>query len=132
MHRKQLNIFVASALAGLFAIFNIGLPFALYVCPMMANERCTCTCTPPTTDGPVLTYVHTSCCNNSVLAERNTVPFLGTLNYEQLHSEVLFILSSTYSWAAQQPRQVGTLAVADAGPPPPDTPLYLLSSSLLI
>ncbi|MCX6143829.1 MAG: hypothetical protein NTZ35_11470 [Ignavibacteriales bacterium] len=132
MHRKQLNIFVASALAGLFAIFNIGLPFALYVCPMMANERCTCTCTPPSTDGSVLTFVHGTCCNNSVLAERNTVPFLGTLKYEPPHSEVVFVLSPSSPWAPQQSHHVSILAVADVGPPPPDTPLYLLSSSLLI
>ena len=132
MHRRHLNIFVASALAGLFAIFNVGLPFAMYVCPMMANERCTCTCSPPTTDGPVLTYVHTSCCNNSVLAERNTVPFLGTLKYEPPQPEVAFVLSSSSPWIAQQTHHISILAVENVGPPSPDTPLYLLSSSLLI
>jgi hypothetical protein len=132
MHRKHLNIFVASALTSLFVIFNIGLPFALYVCPMMANERCTCSCAPPTTDGPVLTYVHTSCCNNNVLAERNTVPFLGTVKYEAPHSEIVFALSSSSPWAAQQQHHINILAVTEIGPPRPDTPLYLLSSSLLI
>jgi hypothetical protein len=132
MQRSRLNIFLAASLSLLFAIFNIGLPFALYVCPMMANERCTCSCTPSRADGPIVTYVHTPCCNANVLAERNTVPFLGTHKYEPPHAEVTFVLTSSISWAPEQLQLIRVMSIADTGPPPPNTPLYLLTSSLLI
>jgi len=132
MRRKRSNILIASTLAGLFALFNVGLPFILYVCPMMADERCACACTQSTTDGPALTYLHTSCCSNSVLAERNTVPFLGALKYEPPYSELMFVLPSDLLLSAQQPVRASFLAMADTGPPSSNTPLYLLSSSLLI
>ena len=132
MQTKRLNILIASMLAGLFTIFNVGLPIALYVCPMMANERCTCSCTKPSANQPVLTYVHTSCCNHSVLAERNTIPFLGSHRYVPPPSEVMFVLTFGTPWTAQQPFQLSSLAISDPGPPASEIPLYLLSSSLLI
>ena len=132
MKQKPSTIFIASALAGLFTIFNVGLPFVLYVCPMMAGGRCTCTCSQPTSEGPALTYVHTGCCNNQVVAERNTTPFLGTDKYQSHHFAVEFVLTAKSHSPWQTIQSVRFLAFSDSGPPPSDTPLYLLSSSLLI
>lgn len=132
MHHKRFNILIASTLAAFFVVFNVGLPIALYVCPMMANERCTGACSLPATDGVALTFVHTSCCNHSVLAERNTVPFLGATKYEPPHAETMLVLTSAGQWAGQQAFRLDLLAMADTGPPPSDTPLYLFSASLLL
>jgi hypothetical protein len=132
MHHRRFNIFVAAALATLFTVFNVGLPIVAYVCPMMASNRCTCACSPQSIEGPVITYVQMSCCNGSILAERNTVPFLDVVKYEPPHSEVMLVLSSSNHLAESISQHSFLPAGTDTGPPPTDTPLYLLSSSLLI
>lgn len=132
MHPRRSNIFVATTLATLFTVFNVGLPIAVYLCPMMASERCTCACSQQSTNGPVVTYVHMSCCSGSIIAERNTIPFLDVVKYEPPHSEVMLVLSTSNHLAESISQYSLSPAGTDAGPPPTDTPLYLLSSSLLI
>jgi hypothetical protein len=132
MQHRRLNIFIGSLLAGLFFIFNVGLPIVLFVCPMMADAQCACSCSKPTSDGPAYTYVHTSCCNTSVLADRNTIPFLGSQKYEPPHSEVIFQLAVRCQYASELPGDSGLMTVPDIGPPGPNIPRYLLSSSFLI
>jgi hypothetical protein len=132
MRHRRLNIFIGSFLAGLFFVFNVGLPIVLFVCPMMADAQCPCSCSQPTSDGPSYTYLHSSCCNTSVLAERNTIPFLGSQKYEPPHSEVILQLAVRYQCTSELPDDSGFMTVPDLGPPGPDIPRYLLSSSFLI
>jgi hypothetical protein len=52
--------------------------------------------------------------------------------YEPPHSEVMFVMTVTSQSATAQPFHSGFTAMMDTGPQLSDTPLYLLSSSLLI
>jgi hypothetical protein len=132
MQHSRTNIVLASALVAIFMVFNVGLPIALYVCPMMASQQCKCTCSETSGTGPSYTYVHTPCCTSSLIAERNTVPFLGSQKYDPPHTELALLVSSGDLVASQQLLQSAIALNTDSGPPHSAVPLYILSSSLLI
>jgi hypothetical protein len=133
MNHRRLSIAIASSLAALFLIFNIGLPVMLSMCPMMDSPRCTCACQSSSDGGPVLTYVHSSCCTTTFLAERNTVPFLGVVKYNPPHCEVSPVIGGTTAVSVLHYQQhLCSIAISDTGPPGTEIPLYLMSSSLLI
>ena len=68
------------ALAALFFIFNIGLPFIVASCPMpkQAGQKMCAMCpNPSNSNGQRLTTVkNTSCCATVIAADRNTNVFL--------------------------------------------------------
>jgi len=130
--KKQTHKITAYLLAGFFTVFNVGLPIVLFVCPMMSNGTGVCECAEIHHDGLAISYPGGSCCNHSILAERNTTPFLSASKYQVPASEIVLMLSeataptSTY----QIPPQI--LSYSDSGPPVSSTPLYILSATLLI
>ena len=129
--RTRSNIVVAYALAGLFTLFNVGLPIVLFVCPMMSNGQvCDCNNTP--SDGLAISYEGSNCCSHTVVAERNTIPFLGASKYHSPTAEIILVLSTDFAPIAAnvQPQLSGF--TANTGPPVSANPIYILSSSLLI
>ena len=132
MTRSQKNIYLAYTLAGLFTLFNVGLPIVTYVCPMMSGGKSTCDCRVPVSKQIAFTYQRGDCCGTRVLAERNTNPFLSVAKYQTPCSEVVLVFSANTMHAATCPQMYPLAFSADTGPPVPAEPLYLLSSSLLI
>jgi hypothetical protein len=131
--KKQTKQLTAYLLAGLFTVFNVGLPIALFVCPMMSGDAGTCDCHPAQCAGLAISYPQGDCCNHSVLAERNTTPFLSASKYQAPASEIVLVLSaaattSTNTLLLSQ----HLLSNSDAGPPVSSPPIYLLSSALII
>ena len=131
MKQTRSNIIIASTLALLFTVFNIGLPIAMYVCPMMSGDLSTCTCN-CTHEGLSISYHMDDCCSSKVLAERNTTPFLDVAKFRAPGAELVFV----FSFAATNPQAPSfahtSIAAFDTSPITPAIPLYLQSSSLLI
>ena len=131
MMKDRANIFVAYTLAGLFTLFNVGLPIVLFVCPMMSNGQ-VCECNKTQSDGLAISYPMGDCCSHTVVAERNTTPFLSAAKYQAPGSEVVLVLTSLALPPLNTTRPAQFDNSSNTGPPSPATPLYLLSSSLLI
>jgi hypothetical protein len=131
LHSRK-NIIFAAAFAAIFLVFNVGLPIALYVCPMMADQQCKCTCSQTSEAGPSITYVHTPCCTSSLVADRNTVPFLESQTFDAAQYESAPLLMPCDFLSSRFPLQPSLALNTDTGPPPSDVPRYILSSSLLI
>ena len=129
--KPRSNIVIAYTLAGLFALFNVGLPIVLFVCPMMSNGQ-VCDCNTTSTDQVSITYEHGNCCNHKVVAERNTIPFLSSSKYQSPGSGVIFVLSSGMAPCVQPAHELLIARVSNTGPPVPANPKYILSSALLI
>ena len=129
--RSRSQIFTQYALAGLFTLFNVGLPIVQYVCPMMRDGG-TCECKTVTSKEPALSFPQGDCCNSHVLAERNTTPFLGSGKELAPGMEKMFVLSLTAPGLSQSSQIFQTLLPADTGPPRSPNSVYLLSSPLLI
>ena len=129
--KSRINIFVAYTLAGLFTLFNVGLPIVLFVCPMMAeSEVCDCHFVP--SNGIAISYPVGGCCNHTIAAERNTTPFLSATKYQSPGAEVVLVLSLAALPATNPARSVEFDYAANTGPPVSANPIYLLSSALLI
>jgi hypothetical protein len=83
-YRKAIRVFGSITLIVAFGVFNIGLPAALYLCPMMNDNPAAC---PMRSDVPTaelsITNVVSPCCSKVILAERNTTPFLKVQSIEQ-------------------------------------------------
>jgi hypothetical protein len=129
--RSKTNIVVAFALAGFFTVFNVGLPIVLFVCPMMSDGQ-VCDCKPMSTDTPAFTYEAGSCCTHTVIAERNTIPFLGAAKFQTPSAEVVLVLSPEASLTVEQSQLVPAGVASDTGPPGSVNPIYIITSALLI
>jgi hypothetical protein len=98
----------------------------------MMNDGQVCDCNKVQNDGLTVSYPMGDCCNHTIVAERNTTPFLSSAKYQAPASEVVFVLSSI-SLPTIDPAQTAQFDnSSNTGPPPAAAPLYLLSSSLLI
>ena len=129
--KSRTNIFVAYALAGVFAVFNVGLPIILFMCPMMSAGQ-VCNCNKAQTDGLTISYPTGDCCSHTIIAERNTTPFLSSIKYQAPAPEVVLVLSSI-ALPSGNPAHLAHLDnSSNTGPPLPTAPIYILSSSLLI
>ena len=129
--KSRTKIIVAFTLAGLFTLFNVGLPIVLFVCPMMSGGQ-VCDCNMVQHDGLAISYPMGGCCSHAVVAERNTIPFLGAEKYQAPASEVVLVLSSAAIPSINPAHTAQCDNSSNTGPPPAAAPLYLLSSSLLI
>jgi hypothetical protein len=129
--KSRTNIFVAYTLAGLFTVFNVGLPIVLFVCPMMSDGQ-VCDCAEVQSDGLAISYPMGECCSHTIVAERNTTPFLSSAKYQAPASEVVLVLSSIAMPSINPARTAQPDNSSNTGPPPATAPIYLLSSSLLI
>jgi hypothetical protein len=129
--KSRTNIVVAYSLAALFTVFNVGLPIVLFVCPMMSGGQ-VCDCNKVHNDGLAISYPIGECCQHSIVADRNTVPFLSSTKYQAPGSEVVLALSSTSLPAMNLAHPAQFDYSLNTGPPPSAAPIYLLSSSFLI
>jgi hypothetical protein len=129
--KSRTNIFIAYALAGLFTVFNVGLPIVLFVCPMMSGGQ-VCDCSKVPNNGVAISYTIGECCTHTVVAERNTIPFLSAANYHAPFSEVVLVLSSIVLPSINPAHPAQLDLSSNTGPPFATAPIYLLSSSLLI
>lgn len=130
--RKQTKRLTAYFLAGVFTVFNVGLPVAMFVCPMLSGDTGVCDCHPVQSKGLAISFPQGDCCNHSVLAERNTTPFLSASKYQAPASEIVLILSATTTTTASILSSQHLLSNSDSGPPSSSPPIYLLSSALII
>ncbi len=116
-----------------FSLFNVGLPVVISLCPMMMEQGVPC-CSSGSTGGAgsVLTAQTGKCCASSILAERNTTPFVAVAKF-LLSSlgEIAFapVLSDSPLSLYAQCSVSGNLS-----PPlePASNPLFILHSALLI
>jgi hypothetical protein len=129
--RTRSNIVVAYALAGLFTLFNVGLPIVLFVCPMMSDGQ-VCTCNTDKSAGLTISYEGSNCCSHTVVAERNTIPFLSASQYHSPTAEVILVLSTDFTPTSADAQPQLAAFTANTGPPVSTNPIYILSSSLLI
>ena len=131
--RRRTTLFVASVLAGLFTIFNVGLPIVYYVCPMMKDGASACDCLTQKNNGSAFKYQRNECCNPHVLAERNTTPFLAVDKYKSPASATAAISSDVVTVSIDFSQSLhSSIEFPETGPPFQGRPSYLLSSSLLI
>ena len=129
--KSRTNIVVAYTLAGLFTVFNVGLPIVIFVCPMMSSGH-VCECNKARGDGLTVSYPMGECCSHSVVAERNTTPFLSSAKYQVPTSDVVLALSAMVVPSSNPVHLVHPDNTFNTGPPPAAAPIYLLSSSFLI
>lgn len=124
----------ALLLAGVFCLFNVGLPIVVASCPMaeMSKTGRACACT--TTDTPYQSakVSSSSCCKSLIAAERNTNEFLQAavphLAMDGLHAVAVFPMDVLLRSTSQKSPQI-------ASSPPlssfaEDIPVHI--SSLLI
>lgn len=133
MKRSSAQIVTIGLLIAVFALSNIGLPIVMYLCPMMEqtlNSRC---CTLPK-QSESLAFVNQtgSCCQQYIVAERNTTPFLSVDKYQTPHTELLALVGVVAS--STQDFAIISLPLSALSPPQPhaDTPLFILHSAFLI
>lgn len=116
-----------------FSLFNVGMPVMISLCPMMMEQGVPC-CSSGSTEGadPVLTAQTGNCCASSILAERNTTPFVAVAKFLPSNlveiSFVLVLSDSPLSLYAQYS------VSGNLSPPlePASNPLFILHSALLI
>lgn len=73
-HTKAISLLLLAALA----LFNVGVPVYMYLCPMMDSDTPVCAMAPAEANGPSLTSVTPDCCAKYLVAERKTTPFVKT------------------------------------------------------
>lgn len=129
--KSRTTIVVAYALAGLFTLFNVGLPIVMFVCPMMSDGQ-VCDCNSAPSEGLSISFEGANCCSHVVVAERNTMPFLGSAKYQVPAAEVVLVLSAMTMPIADPAHPEQFHYASDTGPPVSPNPIYLLSSALLI
>ncbi len=133
MHRSIIHTLSTAALLGVFAAFIVGIPVVRYACPLMSDDQPVC----PMSihhQGPGTAFVPPApaCCAHSIVAERNTTPFVsgasehGSPDFTALVYVIPAIdVSSPTVSASAFPN-------APARGSTSDPPLFLLHSSLLI
>jgi hypothetical protein len=102
LHNCMMNVFkykmVALTLAGVFAVFNIGLPIVLYACPMMQQSSSTAACCINQSiqrGASIQISTDRSCCKTVYAADRNKTEFLqGKENPVVLHYSTVPLLHS--------------------------------------
>lgn len=116
-----------------FSLFNAGLPVVISFCPMMMERDIPC-CSSGSTEGAGLAVTTQTgdCCASSILAERNTTPFVAVATFLPSNLvEVAFapVLPDSPTSLYAQYSISGNLS------PPLEqasNPLFILHSALLI
>jgi hypothetical protein len=134
MHmRSTKNRIIGILLAGVFALFNIGLPIVVASCPMMKfeNSRSCMMCNDDQSAGVKLTRaIDRSCCATVFAADRNKTEFLqATKNLQESSQYLLTVVSDIVSAFAIRDPQAVNAATAS---PPRSADIPILVSSLLI
>jgi hypothetical protein len=127
---KAVKILGSVTLIAAFGVFNIGVPVAFYLCPMMNSEPSACPISDQTpVDGPAFLNQLPGCCAKVIVAERNATPFV--VKAQQLQQEKMSFLA-VLSTELQKPTTVTLDRYAVESPPLSNSPLFLLNSVLLI
>lgn len=115
-----------------FLTFNVGVPVAYYLCPMMTADNPMCDMSVSTSDtGHGITSQTPSCCTKVLGPERNTAPFLkGNHSSDIEHSLVQVLILDTT--APELSASLATLSCDSSPGKPSSEPLFILNSSLLI
>lgn len=131
--RSTQNRILGILLAGVFALFNIGLPIVLASCPMMKfeNSRSCTMCNDDQTAGVKLTRaIDRSCCATIFAADRNKTEFLQVNKHLFESAKLLLTIVSDFvpATAIRNPQSV----IAESASPPRSADIPILVSSLLI
>lgn len=133
MNKTLRHKIIGFALAGVFALFNIGVPVVVASCPMMKFEtsRTCIMCNDGSSQGTsIARAIDTSCCVTVFAADRNKAEFLQ-VNKHLLESEkhLLAVVSEIVpATVISNPQSVITLSAS----PPRSADIPILVSSLLI
>ena len=125
---------LALALAGMFGVFNIGIPIIVASCPMagmMQGGRCgTCDDQDDPATSKLTPERNTSCCVTTIVAERNTNEFVQ--EQANVHSPALQTVLTVFPYTVtRNPSPVSGFILVSASPPTvTDIPIF--TSSLLI
>ncbi len=127
--RETSKIFVSSTLVLAFGLFNVGLPVALYLCPMMSSPQPAC---PMASDRAshelALENQNSSCCGKVIFVERNTTPFVKSHQVDQEKIAVGALLKEHPTENFSAVLHSTTVESPHLHP----LPLFLLNSTLLI
>lgn len=122
---------VASLVAAVFLLFNVGLPIVVASCPMAGTPTTTCgMCMEESNTQRVTTVKNTSCCATIFVAEKNSTEFVQT-KFDVKHS--LEVVAGT-DLSPQSTHSVQNISTTRREFPPPTLPLDIPIStcSLLI
>lgn len=125
---------VALLLAGVFAIFSIGIPIILASCPMIQSSVPVSCCPENTTSNlPTVKSQHDySCCRTIIAADRNKTEFLQTQNdgtTQLLNFSTIAILYTSNILASTT---FSKIILIDPHSPPLIEDIPIFTSSLLI
>ena len=120
---------VVASLTALFVVFSVGLPVVQYFCPMAGMDRDCCEMTPVGSE-LAFTSGSTSCCGTTIVAERNTTPYLEVVKYQPASFDFQSTLNHSLS-SFESPAAATVMTAShshDRGAPP----LFLQHSALLL
>jgi hypothetical protein len=120
----------------MFTLFNVGIPIATSLCPMMNDGSKHCDMLPPAIHGVLsLTSEIPDCCTSRIIAERNTTPYLSIEQFKVSHQLPLYQIALEANDTYLAHRQSFLTEVSCISPSPPfreSVSLSLLNSTLLI
>jgi hypothetical protein len=134
MHNIFKNRIIATALVGVFGVFNIGIPIIVATCSMpemMRGSTCPmCEDQEAPSTARLATHNATACCTTTIIAERNTNEFMQAS--DGIHGSALQVLLLPGSFALTgSMSSVSNLSQISPSPPTVvDIPIS--TSSLLI
>jgi hypothetical protein len=119
-----------------FTIFNVGIPIATYLCPMMNDGVDYCEMMPPVTHGALsFSSEIPDCCTSHIIAERNTIPYLSVEQFKVLHQLPLdqVALEAKDTYLAHEQFLLTEVQCVSLSPPfSENVSLSILNSTLLI
>jgi hypothetical protein len=123
--------FTATILVLGVALYSVGVPVTVYMCPMMSADSPSCEMSVPSFGNiPSIANEAPACCAKYIVAEGHSTPYLKFENPKDAPLSVAIIAAVQ----SGEPRHGWSepLVQQDAGPPGSDPPLYILKSALLI
>jgi hypothetical protein len=130
---------VAILLAGVFTIFNIGLPVVLYYCKMMetvsSNPCSMCYTDKKDSNNVQISKYESPCCKTIIAADRNKTEFLQTQKNEVTklqHSITQSAIDGLLSSSSFDSRYSLKIFLSDTHSPPLIEDIPIFTSSLLI
>ena len=122
-------------LAGIFTLFNIGVPVVIAACPMMQEKLSSHSCCAENqepVDVSLSSMTALSCCMTTIAAEPNRTEFLQTKEQNNLVFKSLFVVSSipVHEVFIPQLSVTRSASISPSVPHSKDIPIF--TSSLLI
>ncbi|MDI6766702.1 MAG: hypothetical protein QME52_07775 [Bacteroidota bacterium] len=130
---------VAILLAGIFSVFNIGLPVVLHYCKMMgtvsSNSCSMCDTDKKDSSNIQISKAESPCCKTIIAAERNKTEFLQTQNDDvtKLHlPKANSIIPIIHTFPSIDFQYTSKIFLTNAHSPPFIEDIPIFTSSLLI